>query len=116
MKANVFMTVIAVLLGALLGYWAYDVAEGEPNDVMCGIATAVCLAATLIPTMGLRYGSRRMGVNIRLVSAMFFVLFLVSHFLFAAFGVRMPYYLLVNGLLLLVYLAVFYKMQGIKDV
>ena len=47
---------------------------------------------------------------------MFFFLFAVSHFCFAAFGVSMPFYIILNGILLLVYIASLYKMQGIKDI
>lgn len=116
MKVNVFLTIIAVLLGALLGYLAYNIAEGKPNDVLCGIVSSLCFIGALIPTMGLQYESGRMGVNIRVMSALVLIIFLVSHFCFAGFGVKMPAYLIVNGLLLLLYFAIFYKMQGNKEV
>ena len=115
MKANVFLTVIAVLLSALFGYFAYYIAEGAANDMLCGVGSALCFAAALIPAMGLQYGNGRLGVNVRLMSVLFFIVFLISQFSFAAHGVRMPYYLIVNGVFLLVYLAVLYKMLGIRD-
>lgn len=116
MKANIFLIVIAVLLSALLGYFAYYIAEGAANDILCGIGSTLCFAAALIPAMGLQYESGRFGVNVRLIAVLFFVLFLISQFCFAACGVRMPYYLIVNGIFLLVYLAVLYKMLRVGDV
>lgn len=100
----------------LVGYLAYNVASGEENDMVCGIGSSICFAATLIPTMGIQYESGRLGTNIRMFSALFFILFAISHFCFAGFGVKMPYYIIVNGIMLMIYLAIFYKMQGVKDV
>lgn len=116
MKANIFLTVIAVLLSALLGYFAYYIAEGAANDMLCGIGSTLCFAAALIPAMGLQYENGRSGVNVRLMSVLFFVIFFIGQFSFAAHGVRMPYYLIVNGAFLLIYLAVLYKMSGVNDI
>lgn len=58
MKANLFLTFISVMLAALLGYLAFNVANGEDNDVICGIGSCICFAVTLIPTMGLQYESK----------------------------------------------------------
>ena len=35
---------------------------------------------------------------------------------FAGFVVKMPYYIIVNGIVLVIYLAIFYKMKGIDDI
>ena len=104
------------MLSTLVGYLAYNVASGEENDMVCGISSGICLATTLIPTIGIQYESGRLGTNIRVFSALFFILFAISHFCFAGFGVKMPYYIIVNGIMLMIYLAIFYKMQGVKDV
>lgn len=116
MKANVFLTIISIMLASLVGYLVFNVANGDENDVVCGIGSGICFAATLIPTMGLQYKTGRLGVNIRIFSSIFFTLFAISHFSFAGFGVKMPYYIIVNGIMLMIYLAVFYKMQEIKDI
>lgn len=116
MKLNVILSLIGVVIAALFGYLAFHIAQGKANDVLCAIASTVCFIATLVPAIGVKYDSERLGKNIKLVCMMFFVVFLVSHFCFAAFGVAMPYYIIVNGLLLMIYLAAWYKMQSIKDV
>ena len=104
------------MVAALVGYLAYNVASGDENDMVCGIGSGICFAATLIPTMGIQYESGRLGTNIRVFSALFFILFAISHFCFAGFGVKMSYYIIVNGIMLMIYLAIFYKMQSVKDV
>lgn len=116
MKVNIFLTSIGILLAALMGYLAYSVASGDENDIVCGIGSGICFGATLLPVMGFRYDSGRLGVNIRTFSAVFFVIFAISHFCFAGFGVKMPYYVIINGITLLIYLAALYKMQGVKTI
>lgn len=116
MKVNIFLTLISISLAALVGYLAFNVASGDENDMICGIGSGICFVATLIPAMGLQYESSRLGVNIRLFSAVFFILFAISHFCFAGIGVKMPYYIIVNGVMLLIFFAIFYKMEGVKDI
>ncbi|MDO4956338.1 MAG: hypothetical protein Q4E60_04885 [Bacteroidales bacterium] len=116
MKTNFFLTFLSVVLASLVGYLVYNVASGKENDMLCGIFSFICFAATLVPVMGLQFESNGVGVNIRVFSVLFFVLFCVSHFCFAGFGIKMPTYVLVNGILLVVFMAILYKMMGIKSV
>ena len=114
MKANIFLTLISIVLATLVGYLAYNVASGDENDMICGISSGICFATTLIPTIGIQYESGRLGTNIRMFSALFFIVFAISHFSYAGFGVKMPYYIIVSGIMLMIYLAICYKMQSIK--
>lgn len=116
MKANIFLILISIVLATLVGYLAYNVASGDENDMICGISSGICFATTLIPTIGIQYESGRLGTNIRMFSALFFIVFAISHFSYAGFGVKMPYYIIVNGIMLMIYLAIFYKIQRVKNV
>lgn len=116
MKINIFLSLISFALSALLSYWAFDVASEDANAVICGIGSLLCFCATLIPSIGMSYKTSRLGPNIRIISALFFVVFLISQFCFAGFGIKMPHYVIVNGIILIMYLAIFYKMQGVKDI
>lgn len=116
MKTNLILTLISVALAVLLGYLAFSVAKGDENNIVCGVCSCICFAATLIPTMGLQYDSSKLGVNIRIFSAIAFVIFAISHFCFAGFGVNMPYYVIVNGILLMLFIAIFYKLQGVNNI
>lgn len=115
MKPNIILLLISICLAALLGYLAYAVADPDAHSVLCGIASGVCFAGVLVPLMGMNYDDGRLATNLRTFAGLFFVVFLVCHFCFAAFGVAMPYYPVVSGILLLIFLAVFYKMAGIKE-
>ena len=112
MKANVFLTMISVILTLFIGYLAYTIAVDKANDSLYGVGTFLCLIATLVPTIGLQYESGRMGTNIRVYSALFFIIFLISNFCFASFVINVPYYIITNGIMLVIFLAIFYKMQN----
>jgi hypothetical protein len=115
MRANIFLTIISLILAGLIGYWVFSNAKGQEQDTLCGICSSVCFLATLIPAIGIRYESERIGTNIRVLSGMFFVAFLVSHFYFANYGIKMPLYVILNGILLLIYLGVFYKINSAQE-
>lgn len=104
------------MFAALIGYLAYNVAEGDDNDLLCGICSAICFTTSLIPVIGMHYKSNALGINIRVCASIFFVIFLISNFCFAGFGVRMPYYTIVNGMLLIIYSGILYKMLNIKSI
>lgn len=108
MKVNIFFICIGTLIALLLGYLAFYVAEDKENDVICGVCSALCFICTLIPILGISHKSTRISINLRVLSVVFFLLFVVSHFYFAVYGVRMPYYVIVNALILLVYMAIYY--------
>ena len=114
MRMNIFMTIACIVMAGLLSYWIYDIANGRENDILCGILSSVCLLATLIPMVGLQYENSRIGVNIRVISSVFFLILLIGNLLFAFFGIIMPTYVIVIGLILVVYLAVLYKMKDIN--
>lgn len=116
MKLNVFLSCIAIAMAGLVGYLVYSIAEGREGDLLCGIGGAVCFMSILLPVMGMHYDSGRLGVNIRVMCLAFFVLFLVSHVCFALLGIKTSYYIVTNGILLLVYWSVFYKMQRLKEI
>ena len=115
MKANIFLTLISLSLAGLIGYWVFSNAEGKEQDMLCGICSTVCFLATLIPSICLRYESDRIGTNIRVLSGLFFIAFLASHFYFANYGIKMPLYVILNGILLVVYLGIFYKINSAQE-
>lgn len=115
MKFNIVLSSVAVALSCFAGYLAFSIAEGKSGDAVCGIASTVCFVATTVPLIGVQYEMVRTGVNVKVLSFLFLVVFLVSHFAFAAICIKMPYYVIVNGILLLVYAALIYKMQQIKE-
>ena len=116
MKVNIFLSILALFISAFFGSFIYMIAEQPDYDVLCGVCSGIASFATLIPFMGLQYGSDRLGINIRIFCVLFLLIFLALNLYYAYTGVVMPYYTTFNGLLLIVYLAIVYKLINIKDI
>lgn len=116
MKLNVFMTIICLALSVLLGYIAYTIAGNDENAGICFATSAICFAVSLMPAMGVKYDSSRIGINIRVLSIVFFILTLACNLAFAAISVVLPHYLIVNGLLLLIFVTAVYRLGSVRDV
>lgn len=114
MKLNSVPSLLAVIISALLGYAVYSVADIDPNAILAGVVSTVCFIVTLILAIGVGYDDGKMSVNIRILSLSAFTVMLISHFAFAATIVKMPYYLIVNGLILCVYLCIAYYVNSLK--
>lgn len=113
MKVNVFLSVIGVCAGLLLGYLIYSIAEGKDNSELCGIISAICFVCTLVPMIGFRYEDGRLGANMKVLSMLFLIVFLAIELGFALWEVKMPYYVIVNGIFLLAFASIVYKMSHV---
>lgn len=69
------LTIIAIAMAVLIGYLAFSIAEGEKNDIVCGIASTTCFTAVLVPIVGLQYDSNKLGINIKIMSSLFLFVF-----------------------------------------
>ena len=115
MKVNSVLCALAVVVAVLLGYTVYAVAGIDPNAVVAGIFSTICFIATLVPAFGLKYETRALSVNLRVLSLVAFVAMLISHFAFAAIWIKMPYYYIVNGLILCIYIGIAYSINSTKQ-
>ncbi len=108
MKANVFLTVVSVLISALAGYGFFAANSGEDFRLLLSLGSGLCLAITLAGTLGIKLEDRAGNTNFKLVSVIFFVLLLVSNLIFAATSVKVAPYIIVCGILLLLYAVIEY--------
>ncbi len=114
MKLNIFLACIGIFTALLLGYWAFSVAQKQENDLLCGVCSVICFSSTLIPMLAIDFDSTRITIDIRVLSTLFFMAFAISHFCFANLGVIMPYYVVANGLLLLIFFMFLYVIGKTK--
>lgn len=116
MKVNIFLTILALFISAFFGSFIYMIAEQPDYDVLCGVCSGVTSFATIFPYMGLQYESERLGINIRVFCVLFLLIFTAVNLYYAYTIVVMPYYTTFNGILLIIYLAIVYKLINIKDI
>jgi hypothetical protein len=110
MRINVITLGIALAVGALAGYGFYAV-NGAQNDIPLanalggGIALFVTLAGAIAVGTKDETGGT---LNIRLTSGIFFAVMLVEQIVFCFVPFSMPPYIIVTGILLLIYVLAAY--------
>ncbi|GHV80437.1 hypothetical protein AGMMS49944_22280 [Spirochaetia bacterium] len=111
MKFNVIMLAIAFAIGALAGYGFYA-ANGAETDLPLanalggGIALFITLAGTIAVAPKNDGGGGTL--NIRLASGVFFALILVEQIIFCFVPFTLAPYVVVTGVLTLVYVLIAY--------
>ena len=110
MKIKVIPSILALALGALLGYGVFTVAGDDQNATLTFMASAVSFIICLILGLGVTYEDGRKGISLGVLSIVAAVVMAISHFAFAGFGIgtHVAAYLIVNGIILILYLLIFY--------
>jgi hypothetical protein len=104
MKTQVkfFQLIIAIAMSALISFGFYSM-DIESNKLLIAIGGFVFFAITLACTIGIQFETAGVSTNVRVLSSIFFVVGLVSHVVFSFFSSSVPLYVIVNGIVLLVY-------------
>ena len=112
MKINFFVAAICLIAAVLLGYLTYSIAHGDEYDVLCGITSGLCFFSALVPMLATKSYDSKIKTNLNAVCS----LFLAINICFASLGVVIPYYIILNGLLLLVMVLIIYKIITLKKI
>ena len=108
MRANIFLVAIPVLISALSGYGFYAANAGEDFCLLLSIGSGLSFAITLSAAIGIKTNAGRGTVNFKIVSAIIFILLLISHLIFGFTAVRPAPYVIINGILILIYAIIEY--------
>lgn len=103
---------------AIIGYWTYYIAHSNKdyNDIIVGIGTAISVIATLGAGISISHENSKVNTNMKVLCLVSFVLLMIVNFCYAGFGVSMPYYVIVIGLLLIVFIGIFKKIAEINEI
>jgi hypothetical protein len=109
MKINPFLLVIALGIAALGAFGFYAGNSGETYRLLFTIGSGLSLFVTLAGLLAL--SSPNGGtVNIKITSALFFTALLVEHLVFSFTGAALAPYVVVTGVLLLVFALIVYAL------
>lgn len=103
MKCNIFLTVASVLIAALIGYGFYAANSTEHLVWLLCSGAGITSVLTLTGIFGISTKGRTGGINITALSSIFFVLFLICNLVFAFTAVKLAPYVIINGILLIIY-------------
>lgn len=115
MKISVFPALLSVVLTAALTYLVYHIGREDENSVLLTIGTAVTSLSTLAFAMSFKLANERVGMNIKLCSAFFFVFMYIANLCFAWIGVNIPFYIILQTILLVFYLFIVWKLSVVKN-
>jgi hypothetical protein len=114
MKINFVQTIIAIVLSLLIAYGLYGFHDGY-NKLLLSAGSFAFLATTLAITIGASFDLPRTTTNIRVVSGIFFAIALISNLIFTFINFFVPSYVIINGILLLVYILIAYSINKAKQ-
>lgn len=103
MRIHALNIVIAVGISALLAYGLWQLGAGAIRGTVA-VGGFAFLASTLTCAIALRYADARVGVSVRAVGWIFFVVALGLNLGFALAGASQPIYLITCGIAFLVFL------------
>lgn len=109
-----FVYCIFALVGAtLIALCNYSITENDPNRIVAGVGSLVCYAIPLVLLLATKHVDSGTNANLKVLSTIFFAIQLVSNFAFSFFGIVMPYYVVCDGLILLVNVFLWAKLSNI---
>ncbi|MBB1077280.1 hypothetical protein HUU62_23005 [Rhodoferax sp. 4810] len=105
MKVHPVNFFVALVVSALLSYGIFSIDANHMKGVI-GIGSFVFMAITLAAGIGLSFTDGRAGVNVKLISMIFFVLSLLLNLLFAFLTFSQVSYVITAGILFLIYVLI----------
>lgn len=106
MNINPVNLLAALIVSALLSFGIYSIDNAEPLKMLFTFGSLLFFASTLCLAIGCTFTSTRAGVNIKIVAMIFFILALLFNLLWAIFGFSQTSYIIVGGILFLIYIVV----------
>jgi hypothetical protein len=114
MKINFVPTIISTAVSLLIAYGLYSFHESE-NKILLIAGSFVFFATTLIMAIGASFEVARTTTNIRVVSGIFFAIALIGNLIFTFVNFSVPSYVIINGILILVFILIVYLINQAKQ-
>lgn len=114
MKINIVQTIIALAVSFLIAYGFHSFHDSE-NKILISAGSFIFLATALVMTIGASFDLPRTTSNIRVVSGIFFAIALISNLIFKFINFSVPSYIIINGVLLLIFILITYSINKTKQ-
>ena len=105
---------VPVMYGDLTRQVASIIKDNSENKMLLSAGSFVFLAATLVMTIGTSFEFPRTTTNVKVVSGIFFAVALISNLIFTFIKFSVPSYVIINGILLLVFILIAYSINRVK--
>jgi hypothetical protein len=108
MKINPVMLLISLAIAALIAFGFYNGNKGETYVLLITIGSGLLGFITLAGILAVNFDVKGGTGNFRIVSVLFFVITLISNLIFNFLNFSLTPYVMVNGILLLLYILIEY--------
>lgn len=115
MKIKVIPTIIAAAISALIAYGLFSFCKTPGLESLLAIGGFISLFLTLATCLGVRFDQSRTSANIAVIGGVFFFILLVSHLFFTLTLFNKQIYLIINGIILLLFLLTLYGIAKAKQ-
>lgn len=105
---------IALAVSLLIAYGFYSFHDYE-TKLLLSTGSFLFLATTLFFSIATVFEQQHSNSNIRVVSVIFFVVALISNLIFSVTSFSIPSYIVVNGILLLIFLLTINSIHNVKQ-
>lgn len=103
MKIDFIKTLIAVGISALLAYACYEICKFESVQWVITVGTFVTIVIPCVLSLGVSSKEERLAVMLKTLSSIILTVEIIANFIFVFFDFSVPVYVIINGLLLLVF-------------
>ena len=114
MKINSIKAVIAFCISGLIAYGFYSFHKTDMK-LLLSIGSFVFLSLTLIFALSISFAFPRTTIMIRTVSGIFFAIALIGNLIFSFVNFTLPFYVIINGLALMIYILIAYIVGKAKQ-
>jgi hypothetical protein len=116
MKVNFVMLIVALAIAVLIAFGFYSGNKGETYVWLITIASGIMGFIALSGTFAVSFEGRGSTGNVRVVSILFFIAYIISNFIFSFFKLIPAPYIIINGILFLLYILIMYGIiKALRD-
>jgi hypothetical protein len=108
MKVNFIMLFIALAVGVLIAFGFYSGNREERYLWLSTIASGALGFVTLSGVLAVGFNVGGSTGNVRAISILFFIIFLISHSIFSFLPWKLTPYIIINGILFIIYILIGY--------
>lgn len=114
MKLKIIPIIISIGISALIAYGFYNFHNSINKEVL-SYGSFIFLLITLMCSIGINFETKGTSTNIKTVSIIFFSISLISNLVFSYFDYSIPLYIIVNGILFLIFALIFNSIYKLKE-
>ena len=114
MKIDTFRSIIAVVISALLSYAFYELCDYERVQLVITTGSFLTIGITSMFALAVSVEHQRSSVMLKALSSTTFFIEIAMNGIFAFFDFSIPAYIIINGLILVVFALIYNSIYRTK--